>query len=141
MVLLPSSSNVGKEKTKTIHVNKRWGGGNKTKPNQAFIIKEMALSLYSVNQDKKNEMYLGFPNNKYACSVKNSNNNTEISDMPFKLHILSFENSPETSQSETQLVFTLPHDGCLMVSSRHPTLKYPRPYCAAGVYSFYCSQA
>lgn len=34
MVLLPSSSNVGKEKTKTIHVNKKSGGGeqNKTKP-------------------------------------------------------------------------------------------------------------
>lgn len=53
MVLLPSSSNVGKEKTKTIHVNKKSGRGDKTKPNQAFIIKKMSLSLYSVKQDKK----------------------------------------------------------------------------------------
>lgn len=53
MVLLPSSSNVGKEKTKTIHVNKKSGGGNKTKPKQAFIIKEMSLSFYSVKQNKK----------------------------------------------------------------------------------------
>lgn len=37
MVLLPSSSNVGKEKTKTIHVNKKLGGGNETKPNQTRL--------------------------------------------------------------------------------------------------------
>lgn len=48
MCLLPSSSNVGKQKTKTIHVNKKSGGKKKI---QAFIIKEMSLSLYSIKQE------------------------------------------------------------------------------------------
>lgn len=73
----------GKRKDKDYSCQQEIGRGEQNQTKPGFHNQRSVSVFLQCKAGQKNEMYLGFPNNKYFCSVKNSINNTEITDMPF----------------------------------------------------------